>query len=327
MMQLAKLMNEPVKRHLNFRPCPRFRSAAIFFLLGFISILAPSGHARVTKIVISHTESPTFQGTSFGTVGPYEKLVGRAYGEVDPSDRRNGVITDIGLAPRNARGIVEYATDIYILRPVDPSKGNHKLFFESNNRGNFRSFSVMNEARSGGNDPTMPADAGNGYLMREGYTIVLSGWDVTVAPGKGRLTITVPVARNSDGSPVTGPALEEFVIDDTTTIAGKLTYPAATLDKHSASLTVRVLYSDRPAPVAPENWEYMDARTIRLLPAGTTFQNGRLYEFSYIAKDPVVAGLAFASLRDLIAFLRHEKEDDFGTANPAAGGVKYVYSF
>jgi hypothetical protein len=307
-----------------FREWPR--SAAIYFLF-MAGLTAGSADARITKISITRTELPAFGGVSFGNVGPYEKLVGRVYGEVDPTDRRNTIITDIALAPRNARGMVEYATDVYILTPVDQSKGNHKVFFESNNRGNFRSFSVMNDAKSGGNDPTTEADAGNGYLMREGYTIVLSGWDITVAPGKGRLTITVPVATNPDGSPVSGPALEEFVIDDATTMTGKLTYPAATLDKHSASLTVRVLYSDRPVPVAPEDWEYVDARAIRLLPAGTPFQNGRLYEFTYTAKDPLVAGLAFAGLRDLIAFLRRAKADDFGTPNPLAGQVTYVYSF
>jgi hypothetical protein len=303
------------------------RYAAVVSLALAAAILSGAAQAKVTKIVIARTESPTFGGTAFGNAGPYKKLVGRAYGEVDPADRRNAVITDIALAPRNARGMVEYATDIYILMPVDPSKGNHKVFFESNNRGNFRSFSVMNDAKSGENDPTAAADAGNGYLMREGYTIVLSGWDVSVRPGRGRLTMTVPVAKNPDGSAVTGPGLEEFVIDDDATTTGKLTYPTATLEKSAASLTVRVLYADRPVPVAPENWEYADDRTIRLLPAGTHFQNGRLYEFTYTAKDPLVAGLAFAGVRDLVAFLRRAPADTVGTPNPLAGQVKTVYSF
>jgi hypothetical protein len=303
------------------------RSAAIVYLFGAALLLAGVAEARITRIVITRTESPTFGGASFGSAGAYEKLVGRAYGEADPSDRRNAVITDIALAPRNARGMVEYSTDIYILRPVDQSKGNHRVFFDINNRGGARALSVMNEAHSGGNDPTTSADAGNGFLMREGYTIVMSGWDVTVAPGKGRMTITVPVAANPDGSPVTGPALEEFVIDDATTLKGALTYPAATLDKASASLTVRTLYSDPPVPVARENWEFVNERAIRLLPAGTPFQNGSLYEFVYTAKDPVVAGLAFAGLRDLTAFLHYGAADNSGTANPLAGNVKYVYSF
>src|SRR5262245_40310341 len=95
-------------------------------------ILAGSAvaEARITLIQITRIESPTFDGASFGAVGQYEKLVGRAFGEINPNDQRNSEITDINFAARNARGLVEYSTDIYILRPIDRSKGNHRLFFE-----------------------------------------------------------------------------------------------------------------------------------------------------------------------------------------------------
>jgi hypothetical protein len=100
-----------------------------------VSVGAPSrgGHYR---IVLTRTESPTFDGISFGQVGRYEKLVGRAHGEVDPRDPRNAVIVDLALAPRNARGMVEYSTDVYILKPVREDRGNGKLLFELPNRGN-----------------------------------------------------------------------------------------------------------------------------------------------------------------------------------------------
>jgi hypothetical protein len=286
-----------------------------------------SAEARITKIVITRVESPTFEGIAFGDVGQYEKLVGRAFGEIDPNDPRNTVISDIALAPQNVRGMVEYSMDVYILRPIDPAQGNHRVFFEINNRGSNFSFGLMNDATTGGNDPTTAADAGNGFLMRRGYTMVWSGWDVTAAIGMGRFTMTVPTAKNLDGSSIVGPALEEFVIDNTTTMTGALTYPAATLDKRQANLTVRVLYEDPPAAIPPTGWEYFNAQTIRLLPAGTPFQNGRLYEFTYLAKDPLIAGLAFAGLRDLTAFLRHAETDDTGMPNPLAGDVRHVYSF
>ena len=63
---------------------------------------------------------------SFGTVGTYEKIFARAYGEVDPSDRRNALITDINLAPRNANGMVEYSADVHIIKPVDHVEGQPK---------------------------------------------------------------------------------------------------------------------------------------------------------------------------------------------------------
>ena len=287
----------------------------------------PLAEADITRIVIARVESPTFEGVSFGAVGQYEKLVGRAFGEVDPHDPRNTVIVDIALAPRNARGMVEYSTDIYILRPVDPARGNHRMFFEVNNRGNLFSFGRMNDAGTGGNDPTTAADAGIGFLMRQGYTIVSSGWDVTVAPGGGRQTITVPVAKNPDGSSIVGPALEEFVIDNAITMTGTLTYPAATLDKSQANLTVRVHYTDTPDVIPATGWEYVNDRTVRLLPSGTPFGQGRLYEFTYPAKDPIVAGLGFAAIRDVAAFLHRAAVDSEGTPNPLAGDVRFVYSF
>ena len=264
-------------------------SLSAFLTTLFVTLVVALGapilaEARITRIEITRVESPTFEGVSFGDVGRYEKLVGRAFGEVDPADPRNAVIVDVGLAPRNARGMVEYSADVYILRPVDRANGNHRVFFEINNRGNNLSFGQINNTTTGGNNPTTAADAGIGFLMRQGYTIVWSGWDATVAPGGGRFTITVPVAKNPDGSSIVGPALEEFVIDNATTMTGTLAYPAATLDKSQASLSVRVHYTDPPEVVPAAGWEYVNDWAIRLLPAGTPFQQGRLYEFAYTAK-------------------------------------------
>ena len=132
---------------------------------GSIALLAAmlatfqTAQARITKITITRVESPTFEGQSFGSVGPYEKLVGRVGGEIDPGDPQNSVITDVGLAPRNAGGKVEYETDIMILRPIDRAKGNHKIWYELTNRGSVVAFSQLNDASSGSNDPTKAADA------------------------------------------------------------------------------------------------------------------------------------------------------------------------
>jgi hypothetical protein len=206
-------------------------------------------------------------------------------------------------------------------------RANRRLFFEINNRGNNLSFRFFNNAATGGNDPTTAADAGIGFLMRGGYTMVWSGWDVTVAPGEGRFTMRVPIATNPDRSPVVSPALEEFVIDNSTTMTGSLTYAAAVLEKSQASLTVRQHYTDPPAVIPDTDWEYVNDRTIRLLPVGTPFQQGTLYEFTYLAKDPLVAGLAFAGVRDLATFLHRAETDDIHTPNPLAGYVRFVYSF
>jgi hypothetical protein len=304
-------------------------------LLAIVAGLAAPdlAEARITRIQITRVESPTFEGTSFGTVGQYEKLVGRAYGEVDPADPKNAIIADIALAPKNAAGMVEYSTDIVILRPVEQSQGNHRVLYDINNRGGKFALLYLNDSPGSfplpPNDPTTAADAGNGFLMRQGYTLVWSGWDATVSAGNNRLTLTVPVAHNPDGSSIVGPALEEFAIDNSTTTTGPLTYAAGNLDKSLATLTVREHYADPPVSIPATDWGYVSSsgNAIRLLPVGTSFQQGRLYEFTYPAKNPLVAGLGLAATRDVTAFLRHAATDDDGSANPLAGDAQFVYTF
>ncbi len=296
--------------------------------LCFAAVAMGTAEAKITKIEITRVESPTFEGKSFGQVGQYEKLVGKAYGEVDPKDPRNAVIVDIQNAPKNARGLVEYNTDIYILKPISMASSNHRLWFEVNNRGNMPAYASLTEARFENNDPIKAADAGNGFLMNQGYTILETGWDATAPAGGGRFTIRVPVAKNPDGSAIVGPSMEEFVVDNNTTKRGRLTYPAASLDKSKATLTVRTRYEDAPVVVSPDKWQYQDEKgaAITLVPADTAFQQGSLYTFVYQAKDPLVGGLGFAALRDVGSFLRNAKADDAGTANPLAGGIEYVYT-
>src|SRR5262244_4013198 len=85
--------------------------------------------AKVTQIQITTKQSPAFGGYSWPGVGQYEKIAGRAFGELDPNDPKNAVIVDLGLAPKNANGTVSYSFDFYILKPIDLSKGNHKMLY------------------------------------------------------------------------------------------------------------------------------------------------------------------------------------------------------
>jgi hypothetical protein len=310
------------------RLCP-----ACLTLIG-LALLSGAGaaQARVTQVVIKTVESPTFGGRAFGTVGQYERISGLIIGEVDPNDRRNTIIVDIGLAPRNPNGAVAYSTDFQILRPIDRAKGNRRLIYEITNRGRTNALDMFNSSPTG-NDVTTSGDAGNGFLMRQGYVLMESGWDVP-APAGTSFSITAPVAKNPDGSTITGPATEEFVIDKGQTPAvQKLNYPAASADKAKASLTVRKNYADAPIPVPDSEWDYADAKlnSVKLTSGNFggpgSFGPTALYEFTYIARDPTVVGLGFAAIRDLATFLRTAKADDQGTPNPLAGDVQFIYSF
>jgi hypothetical protein len=287
--------------------------------------LPVAAEARITRIEITQIESPAFGGATFGEVGPYEKLVGRAFGEVDPRDPQSRVITDIDLAPRNARGMVEYDTGIIVLRPIDPTKGNHRLFYELTNRGVILSLRAFNESPNPLTTNPAAADAGNGFLMRQGYTILFTGWDLSAV---GPFASRFPVATQRDGSPIVGPSIEELVFDNLPPAlqptSATLSYPAATLDTTQATLTVRTRYDDAQTALPATGWRFNDARTIQLLPEGTRFEAGRLYELAYQAKDPPVAGLGLAAVRDIPSFLHHAKVDDTGAANPLAGQIDRI---
>ena len=133
-------------------------------------------------------------GAAFGAVGAYERVVGIARGEVDPASSGNRGIALIDKAPRNANGRVEYATDFYILRPKDFTKGSGRILYEVNNRGRKMLFGNIADGPQGINDPRKLADVGNGFPMRQGYTIVWSGWDPDAPRANMGLALVAPVA-------------------------------------------------------------------------------------------------------------------------------------
>ncbi|UDY35643.1 alpha/beta hydrolase domain-containing protein [Dermatobacter hominis] len=269
---------------------------------------------------------PAFEGRSFGDVGRYERVRGTITGWVDPADPRNASITDLSRAPRNRLGFVEYEVDFVLLRPADPSKGNHRLIYEPSNRGNVVSLFFLNSAPPS-NDLDQFVDAGNGFLMREGYSVLSVAWDPTVPDAKDQLQARYPVATNPDGSSIVGPALEEITYDDTTA-SHPLAYAAASLDTSRATLTVRTQYDDPPTVVPPSDWAYDDTGTaVHLLPEGTPFDQSALYELSYPAEDPLVVGLSFAVIRDVADFVRSSGADQLGNPNPLAGNARQVTTF
>ncbi len=304
---------------------PAHRMNIALALAAGAMLAAPAADARITRIEISTTESPTFGGFSWPGVGQYEKIVGKAFGEVNPGDPKNSVIVDIGLAPRNSSGNIEYSFDFYILKPIDLSKGAHKVMYEPPNRGR-KTWNSLGRVPAS-NDPGSITDStalANSFLMPRGYTMVWSGWDASAGTNNANFntTITLPVATNG-GAIITGPAFEYIVTSGSS--AFTLTYAASTLDKSKATLTHRVHLDDAPVVIPATGWNYNATGTnINLVPPGWTAND--IYEFSYTAKNPTVNGLGFAAIRDWNAWLRYETADDFGTANPMAGDITRIYT-
>lgn len=252
----------------------------------------------ITGIELRETR-PFLDGTAFGAAGAYEWVEGVASGEVDPAHPGNAVIEGIALAPRTARGMVEYRTDFVVLRPADPARGSGRLLYEVNNRGRKMIFANLC-AGAAGNVPRAPADVGNAFPLRRGFTLAWSGWDAGAPRANGGLGMDAPVAME-DGAPVSRRVREEFISATRLGVLAtfRLAYEVAGPD--AARLTVRRTQTGEQRDVA---FGFVDARTIRLLPEGTVPEPGSIYEFHYTATKPRVLGLGFAATRDFVSHVR-----------------------
>lgn len=259
---------------------------------------------------------PLADGASFGEVGPYERVVAVATGEVDPAHAANSGIALIDKAPRNAAGQVAYGTDVFLLRPKDPARGNGRLLYEVNNRGRKMLFGNLADGPQGVNDPRTTADLGSAFPLRRGYTIVWSGWDPDAPRANMGLALTAPVATEN-GQPIVRRIREEWVSGTRLGLLEtfKLSHEAATLEQNRARLTVRERAADEPRELPLNQWSFVDARTIRLR-EGTSPKPGFLYEFHYEAKNPKVQGLGFAATRDVVSWLRHAPDATRATGRP-----------
>ena len=255
-------------------------------------LLVADASAQVTRIDFQVVESPAFGGESFGDIGQYERLRGVAYGEVDPNDVRHRGIVNLGKAPLNARGRVEYSTTVEIYRPVNLDRWNKAIFHIVPNRGR--------------------ASAGDAVFREMGFAIVQVGWQGDLTATDTNIVPFLPIAKYPNGSSVVGPAVEEFIFNDEEPVSeADLTYATAALVPTMATLTVRARQGAPRVTLEDPAWSYTNERQIRInRPSG--FDGGAIYEFLYLAKDPIVMGLGFAATRDVISFLRYDVTDSEG---------------
>ena len=306
------------------RPMIKSALCQTFVLL----LLAPAAvRGEVTSLQIQRRE-PFAQGKEFGATGEYERLIGVAHFAVDPKVIRNQVIVDLGLAPRNADGKVEFEADVFMLAPKDLARGNRAILYDVNNRGNKLALGMFNSAR-GSNDPRTAADAGNGFLFRRGYVVLWCGWIGELLPGNHRLLMRAPVATEN-GKPIRGMVRYEMTADapvdwlPLSRRAGHGSYvPTAEGEAHGV-LTWRLRERDERVVIPRGQWslECMPMAKVAQGVAGTLpeirckvaggFRPGYLYELVCEAEGPIVQGLGLAATRDLISFLRY----DTTPANP-----------
>ncbi len=282
----------------------------------------------VTRLEV-HSIRPFAGGAVFGETGPYRQIDGIVHLAVDPNHPANEVITDIKLAPRDAAGRAHCSADFTILQPEDTSRGSHRIVFDVVNRGNPTILTNLNSAGQ-------RLGAGNGFLMRHGYTVAWCGWQYDVPPNApGLVKVYVPEALNPDGSSISGRiaiGFQPHAVTHTHTLADRLhkPHPAADINEPDATLVVRE-YQDGPAEVIPRGqWSFArldgeevvaDSRSVYL---ASGFQPGMVYEVTYTTSGADVVGMGMLAPRDLVSFLRYGSAE---AGNPCAGDIEHAFTF
>ena len=285
----------------------------------------------VTKIEVK-SRVPFAQGQEFGHVGSYEQLDGTVNFAVDPDHPANETVADLKLAPRDEQGQVTFSSDFRILRPTNPERGNRRLLLDVLNRGKALALRNINSAPEVA--PDAPPDPGNGFLMREGYTVVWCGWQHDVPDSPGLLRINAPEAREN-GEPISG----TIVVTVQPHLPGQVQYlsdrahrPYASnhLEDWNAVMTVQD-HEDAPEQVIPrQEWAFARLEGERKVPDASHvylesgFVPGKVYQVIYSTTGAPVVGLGHLATRDIAAFLR---SGDSAIGNPCAGEIDKAYAF
>ena len=284
----------------------------------------------VTDLEIT-SRSSFASGEAFGDVGAYELLEGTAHYAVDPSNARNRDIVDLELAPRNSAGSVEFSADFAMLQPVNIDRGNRRILFDVVNRG--RKTALTFNGAPMATDHTAPLQAGNGYLMRRGYTVVWGGWQADVPPTPGLIGLQGPEAVGPQG-PLTGKIMCQFQSNEPTQVflladRQHLANPAADPEEAEATLTVRDLPNSPAIPIDRSQWSFVRVEDEDVepqhshiyMPAG--FEPGRIYQLVYTTTGSRIVGLGFVAMRDVVSYLKHAPA---AAGNPIAGAIDYAYA-
>ena len=307
----------------------KHQSAAVLLFLLIVSAL----NARVLRLELAERH-PVLEGKRFGLAGEYEAITGKAYFAVDPDGAANATITDLKLAPRNSDGEVEFAADFYMIRPRDLRNGNGSVLLEINNRGGKGMLSFFNGAQ-GNTNPVTEKHFGDGFLLEHGYTLLWVGWQFDVPREPGRMRSYVPVAKNPDGSAITGVVRANIIVTDAAfshSLADREHIPYAAAEPNSPRnvLTVRETPSSPPVTIPREKWRFArweDGSAVYddgslYLEGG--FKPNKIYDLVYVAKDPPVAGLGLAAVRDMISHLKYEGDTTLGIA---PSHLNHAYGF
>ncbi|HET8547742.1 MAG TPA: hypothetical protein VFL57_07060, partial [Bryobacteraceae bacterium] len=270
--------------------------------LALAALLAGAWAEAAVHAIHLKERSDLAGGSAFGAAGAYERITATVYFRVDPRLAQNRGIIDLGLAPVNDQGLVEFSADLLVLRPRDPSRGNGTALIDVPNRGRMLVNSVFNRGPSV-LDPITGAELGDAFLMQRGFTIVSIGWQWDVPDAPGRLGLHAPRLPAT----VTGLVRSEFVPNQRTSgfsLADRDHVPYPVADPADAANRVYVSSGPgmRRSEIARERWRFVKGTAIEV-EGGC--EPGKIYEVVYRATGAVPAGLGFAAVRDMASFIKY----------------------
>ncbi len=300
----------------------------IYLLITIFLFASASVHSKVKEIHIKE-RCIVADSFSFGNAGIYEKIRGEIIYEIDPANEHNSAIVDLRYAPKNSGGMVECRGDFLLLKPVDMKKSNGKLLYGVNNRGNLYILRNLNNAL-GSNNPIKREHFGDGFLMKQGYSVLWSGWNwdvintsdfqqfeapaATIKGEKIRQKITAEIVNSYDIEPQYSKSLAW---------GNSRCYPSLNFPDNSEDiLTVRDSPEGKRRIIPNDKWQYASLKDNVIEPDPVSiyleegFLPGKIYELVYEAENPKVVGLGLAAVRDAISFFRFERKDDAGNKNP-----------
>jgi hypothetical protein len=299
----------------------RVRVVGVLLLAVFAVSLV---QARVVRVEIT-SRTDIQEGKPFGSVGVYEKIVGRVYFAVDPANLHNRQIVDLDKAPRNAQGEVEFSADLYLLKPKDMAKGNQAVLFEVSNRGGRGILSLVN-GRDG--------EFGDGFLMRQGYTIAWVGWEFDLSRQGEHLRLSAPIAHDPGGKEIHGlvrtdftPAEKRYDMPLGHILLGPdggNSYPVDDPASEKNVFTVRDTPLAERQTIPRKEWSFAHVADGKLtsdphyVHLSSGFLPGKIYELVYTAKNPAVVGVGLAAVRDFLSYLKYDSQ--------ATAPVKRVYA-
>ncbi|MEE9442507.1 MAG: alpha/beta hydrolase domain-containing protein [candidate division Zixibacteria bacterium] len=301
--------------------------AGLILLLNIVLLFTPLiVSAKVVRLDISSRE--IIQNSEEQSMsGPYEMIKGIIYLEVDPNDPANELIVDLKLAQRNSRGNVEFSTEFELCKPVNSDRGNHRLLYFVNNRGNKMGKWHFNYHTD------------KNWLWANGWSYLWCGWNCDVEESDGKLNINLPVI-NDNGNTITGEIYTEIISYSDEVVysmplvwGGSISYAPVTLENTNAVLSKRRYRWEEPIEIPHDSWSFARWEDGNVTPdSGFLYvvdgiEPGWLYDLVYIGKNPKVTGLGLAAIRDVVSFFKYENISNDGVINPLADAIDYAYSW